>query len=92
LLRSLKGEAAQRSRLRVERVSASMASFLPPSMTQAPLSQKALRVVMSSTGVTSVLNGMRTRAYVEDSFGALRGALLPNVRPIYEAARRIQWP
>jgi aryl-alcohol dehydrogenase-like predicted oxidoreductase len=92
LLRSLKGEAAQRSRLRVERVSASMASFLPPSMAQTPLSQKALRVVMSSAGVTSVLNGMRTRAYVEDSFDTLRGALLPNVRPIYEAARRIQWP
>jgi hypothetical protein len=92
LLRSLKGEAAQRSRLRVERISATITPFMPPSMAHVPLSQKALGVVMSTPGVTSVLNGMRTPTYVEDSFGTLRGALLPNVRPIYEAARRIQWP
>jgi aryl-alcohol dehydrogenase-like predicted oxidoreductase len=91
LLKSLKGEAAERSRNRVEHISAAITPCLPPAITRIPLSQKALRVVMSTPGVTSVLNGMRTPAYVEDSFGTLREALLTNVRPIYEAARRIQW-
>ncbi|HSE59731.1 MAG TPA: aldo/keto reductase [Nitrospiraceae bacterium] len=91
LLKSLKSEAAERSRLRVERINNAMTSFLSPSMAQVPLSQKALLVVMSTPGVTSVLNGMRTEAYVEDSFGALRRTLISDVRPIYEAARRIQW-
>ena len=60
-------------------------------MAQVPLSQKALLIVMSTAGVTAVLNGMRTQAYVEDSFGPLRRTRLPNVHSIYEAARQIQW-
>jgi hypothetical protein len=91
LLKSLKGEAAERSRRRVERISEAITPLLPLSIARSPLSQKALRVVMSTPGVTCVLNGMRTRIYVDDSFGTLRGTLLPNVRPLYDAARQIQW-
>ena len=91
LLTSLKHEAATRSRLRVERISGAIASCLPSALAQASLSKKALLIVMSTAGVTSVLNGMRTQAYVEDSFDTLRRAFLPNVYPIYEAARRIRW-
>ncbi|MEX5214405.1 MAG: DUF255 domain-containing protein [Nitrospiraceae bacterium] len=92
LLRSLKGEAATRSRLRTDLITAAINPLLPPSMVQAPLSQKALRVVMSTPGVTAVLNGMRTKAYVEDSFATLRGTLFPQVTSIYEAASRIELP
>ena len=90
-LKSLKGEATERSRLRAERISKAITPLLPPSIARAPLSQKALLVVMNTPGVTCVLNGMRTRTYVEDSFGTVRGTLLPNIRPVYEAARQIQW-
>jgi len=35
-----------------------------------------------------VLNGMRTKAYVEDSLAVLHKVPLPDVRQIYEAMRR----
>ncbi|MGH7254894.1 MAG: hypothetical protein ACREI3_03870, partial [Nitrospirales bacterium] len=51
-----------------------------------PLSRKALWVLSSTPGVTCVLNGMRTRAYAEDSLGILQWSPLPEVRPMYDAA------
>ena len=54
------------------------------------LSRKALWVLASTPGVTCVLNGMRTPAYVADSMGILSWSPLPDVRPIYEAVRTIR--
>jgi hypothetical protein len=46
-------------------------------------------VLASTPGVTCVLNGMRTPAYVADSTVILSWSPLPDVHPIYEATRTI---
>jgi aryl-alcohol dehydrogenase-like predicted oxidoreductase len=53
-------------------VHAEIDPFLPASLRSATLSRKALSVLMNTPGVTSVLNGMRRRNWVEDSLGAMR--------------------
>jgi len=45
-------------------------------------------VLASTPGVTCVLNGMRTPAYVDDSLGILGWEPLPDVRRIYEAIKK----
>lgn len=46
--------------------------FLPETVRSETLSRKALAVLANTAGVTCVLNGMRTTAYVDDSLGVLR--------------------
>jgi aryl-alcohol dehydrogenase-like predicted oxidoreductase len=45
-----------------------------------------LWLLMSTPGVTSVLNGMRTPNHVEDSLAILKWERITDTRPIYEAA------
>lgn len=54
---------------------------LPPS--QHTLSQLALATLLNLPGVSCVLNGMRTPAYVDDSLGAL-GIELPDAKSLLE--------
>jgi uncharacterized protein len=87
LLGGLRREATERSRAKTASVLAILDPLLPETKHKESLSRKALWVLASTPGVTSVLNGMRSRDYVEDSLVILRWELLPAVRPLYEAVR-----
>jgi uncharacterized protein YyaL (SSP411 family)/aryl-alcohol dehydrogenase-like predicted oxidoreductase len=87
LLRGLRREAAERSRIRIDRLTSSINPLFPQEKRTQPLSRKALWTLTSTPGITSVLNGMRSRAYVEDSLAVLQWKELAGVRNIYEKAR-----
>jgi hypothetical protein len=53
------------------------------------LSRKALWVLASTPGISSVLVGMRRAAYVDDALGILRWPPLVPARPAYEAVRTL---
>ncbi|HPV84168.1 MAG TPA: hypothetical protein PK866_13615, partial [Nitrospira sp.] len=59
-------------------------AMLPAERGTATLSQKALWVLAGTPGVTSVLNGMRTPAYVEDALQILRWPPLAEWRAVYD--------
>ncbi len=88
LLKALQWEAAERSRLRSEDLHRTLNPLLPEETRKASLSQKALWTLASTPGVTAVLNGMRSPAYVEDALEILRWDLLPDPRRIYELFAR----
>ncbi|HJT19570.1 MAG TPA: aldo/keto reductase [Nitrospira sp.] len=87
LLRGLRHEATEKSLGRARHVAAVMDPLLPPDKRNQTLSRKALWIVSRTPGVTCVLNGMRSRTYVEDSLGILSWGELPGVSKIYEAIR-----
>jgi hypothetical protein len=87
LLGGLRREATERSRARTASISAALDPLLPEARHKESLSRKALWVLTSTKGVTSVLNGMRSRGYVEDSLAILKWELIPSTRPFYEAVR-----
>jgi aryl-alcohol dehydrogenase-like predicted oxidoreductase len=84
LLRTLHREASEKSRLRSDELHRTLNPLLPDERRTATLSQKALWVLASTPGVTSVLNGMRTPAYVEDALHILRWPPLPDWKPVYD--------
>ena len=86
LLRGFRREATLRSLAQTERVARTIDPLLPTSHRTASLSQKMLWLLMSTPGVTCVLNGMRTPKYVEDSLAILRWEPITDTQPIYEAA------
>jgi hypothetical protein len=92
LLRGLRREATERSRRRTAAVATAVDSVLPQVRRSESLSRKALWVLTGTPGVTSVLNGMRTPAYVEDSAGVLHWPLLESARSAYEVAKTIAFP
>ena len=87
LLGGLRREATERSRARTASVSAVLDPLLPEAKRRESLSRKALWVLASTPGVTSVLNGMRSRDYAEDSLAILRWEPVPAVRPLYEVVK-----
>ena len=89
LLGILRREAAQKSRTRTQRVAAAMDPLLPASKQRETLSRKALWVLISTPGVTCVLNGMRTLGYVEDSLGVLGWKPLENPEAFFKAVRDV---
>jgi len=62
--------------------------FLPPECRKESLSRKALAILMNTTGVTCVLNGMRQLDYVDDSLGVLRTPPFDLDLRLYEAFGR----
>jgi aryl-alcohol dehydrogenase-like predicted oxidoreductase len=84
LLRILHREASEKSRLRSDDLHRTINPLLPDARRSATLSQKALWILAGTPGVTSVLNGMRTPAYVEDALTILQWPPLPEWRPVYE--------
>lgn len=84
LLRTLHYEAAERSRLRAGEVHRALDPLLPESKRKASLSQKALWVLACTPGVTSVLVGMRSPAYVDDALEVLRWDSLSDPRRLYD--------
>ena len=87
LLGGLRREATERSRAKAAELTAILDPLLPETRRNQSLSQKALWLLASTPGVTSVLNGMRTRDYVEDSLAVLGWKPIPAVRSLYEAVR-----
>jgi aryl-alcohol dehydrogenase-like predicted oxidoreductase len=85
LLGGLRREATERSRAKTASVSAILNPLLPEARRTESMSRKALWVVASTPGVTAVLNGMRTRDYVEDSLAIIRWEPAQAVKPLYEA-------
>ncbi|MBH0201182.1 MAG: DUF255 domain-containing protein [Nitrospira sp.] len=89
LLRGFRRDATMRSRTQTERVARAIDPLLPVARRTASLSQKMLWLLASTPGVTCVLNGMRTPAYVEDSAAILKWEPITDTRPIYDAAPTI---
>jgi hypothetical protein len=89
LFNAMRREAVLKSRATTAAIANVLDSFLPLARLGEPLSRKALWVVASTPGVSCVLNGMRTPAYVADSMTVLGWAPLPEVRRIYEALRAV---
>lgn len=87
LLVELGRRAGERSQAESRRVATAIDPFLPPEQRGETLSRKAIWVLASTPGVTSVLNGMRTAAYVEDALGVLHWPPLSSVLPVYQALR-----
>ncbi len=92
LLRGVRREATERSRARTGMVSTAIDPLLPLSRGAHSLSRKVLWILASTPGVSCVLNGMRTPAYVEDALEVLRWEPLRNVRSLYEKAGTIAFP
>jgi|CXWL01.1.fsa_nt_gi uncharacterized protein YyaL (SSP411 family)/aryl-alcohol dehydrogenase-like predicted oxidoreductase len=84
LLKILRRDATVKSRQITGQIDELVNHFIPEGRKQESLSRKALWILASTHGVTAVLNGMRTPAYVDDSMEILRWAPLPVVKPLYE--------
>jgi aryl-alcohol dehydrogenase-like predicted oxidoreductase len=89
-LGGLRREATERSRAKTASVSAVLDPLLLETRRTESLSRKALWVLASIPGVTSVLNGMRSRDYVEDSLAVMGWEPLTGVKQIFEGiAQRV---
>jgi aryl-alcohol dehydrogenase-like predicted oxidoreductase len=84
LMGGLRREATERSRAKTALVSAALDPLLPEARRGESLSRKALWVLASTPGVTSVLNGMRSPAYADDSLAVMGWEPLTGVRQIFE--------
>jgi len=87
LLGELRRQAALKSQQAAAGIAAAVDPLLPPERRGESLSRKALWVVASTPGVSCVLNGMRTAAYVDDALGILSWPALPDPIAVYEAVR-----
>jgi aryl-alcohol dehydrogenase-like predicted oxidoreductase len=89
LMREMRRQAAERSQEHNSEILAAIDPLLPERRRGESLSRKALWTVASTPGVTCVLNGMRSEAYVEDSLGVLHWPKLEDVQPLYRAAQTL---
>jgi uncharacterized protein len=89
LLAVFRREAAEKSRARTRHVAAVLNPLLPESKRKESMSRKALWVLASTPGITSVLNGMRTIRYVEDSTAVLGWTPLSDPGAVYKAMRNV---
>jgi uncharacterized protein YyaL (SSP411 family)/aryl-alcohol dehydrogenase-like predicted oxidoreductase len=84
LLRGLRREATERSRKKNASASGILDPLLPETRRRESLSRKALWVLTSTPGVTSVLNGMRSPAYADDSLAVMGWEPLTGVQQIFD--------
>jgi len=87
LLGELRRQAALKSQEAIAGVVAALDPRLPADRRGESLSRKALWVVASTQGVSSVLNGMRAPAYVDDALGILAWPPLEDPIAVYDAVR-----
>jgi hypothetical protein len=92
LLLALRKRAADRSRRRTLAIGRDIDARLPPERRVAPLSQKALSVVRSVPGVTTVLVGMRETPYVADALAMMGAPPLDAPEEILRAAGAVELP
>ncbi len=90
LLASITSRAADRSRARAIQLSLAVDPLLPAESRSLPLSQKALLVLCSTPGVTSVLVGMRDPDYVEDAIAMMGLPRIADVEPVLEASSAVE--
>jgi aryl-alcohol dehydrogenase-like predicted oxidoreductase len=90
LLGGLRREATERSRTKTASVSASLDPLLPEARRRESLSRKALWVLASTPGVTCVLNGMRSPAYVDDSLAVMGWEPLTGVKQVFESLAQVR--
>ena len=83
----IRRRAAENSRAAASSVEAIVDPLLLPERRSEPLSRKALWVVASTPGVSSVLVGMRSPAYVRDATEVLAFSALPDPIAVYRAVR-----
>jgi uncharacterized protein len=91
LLRELRREATIKSREKTTVITKAIDPLLPEAHRTESLSHKALWVLVSTPGVTCVLNGMRTPPYVDDSLAVLGWTPLTDVRAIYESVKQLRF-
>jgi uncharacterized protein len=84
LLRGLRREATERSRMKTSSISDALNPLLPDAKRRESLSRKALWVLASTPGITCVLNGMRSPAYVDDSLAVMGWESLAGVKTVFE--------
>ena len=89
LLGVFRREASEKSRARTQQVAAVLNPLLPDSKRLESMSRKALWVLVSTPGVTSVLNGMRTVRYVKDSTAVLGWTPLSDPGAVYRAMKNV---
>jgi uncharacterized protein YyaL (SSP411 family)/aryl-alcohol dehydrogenase-like predicted oxidoreductase len=85
LLGEIRRRAAEKTRERAQEVAAVIDPLLPAERRSESLSRKALWIVASTPGVSSVLVGMRRPPYVDDALGVLPWPPLGDVAPVYQA-------
>jgi aryl-alcohol dehydrogenase-like predicted oxidoreductase len=90
LLQAFRARAARQSQAASNRVTAALNPHLPLARRGESLSRKALWVLVSTPGVSTVLLGMRHPDYVTDGLEALKWPPLGDVRRIYEAMRGVR--
>ncbi len=92
LLAAFRREGARQSRALTDAVEGAIDPWLPAERRGEPLSRKALWVLASTPGVSTVLVGMRRPAYVDDALGIVGWPPLVDARPVYEAVRGLALP
>lgn len=90
LLKLLRRHATEKSLARTREVARAIDPHLPDPHQRESLSRKALWILTSTPGVTCVLNGMRTPAYVDDSLAILSWTNISEVQSIFEAVRSLR--
>jgi hypothetical protein len=90
LFGSLRKRAADRSRARADRLHLALRGTIPEPQQSAPLSQKALSVLVNTRGVSSVLVGMRQRRYVDDALAATSAPAPTDAPAVYRAIESVQ--
>jgi len=84
LLRGLRHEASELSRSRTAAVAHAINPLLPEARRSESLSRKALWILAGTSGITCVLNGMRTTQYVDDALPVLRWEPFTNSMTVYQ--------
>ncbi|HEX4334431.1 MAG TPA: aldo/keto reductase [Polyangiaceae bacterium] len=92
LLLALRKRAADRSRRRTLTIGRTLDPLLPAERRTTPLSQKALSVVRSVPGVTTVLVGMRETPYVADALAMMGAPPLDGTSAILRACAALDLP
>jgi hypothetical protein len=85
LFGALRSRARDRSKRNARALSAGIDPRLPPELRTAPLAWKALHGVSSFSGMTTVLVGMRSTAYVENVLPVLALAPIANADAVLDA-------
>jgi len=86
-LAELRRRAAEKSRARSAQLEAVIDPLLPPERRKESLSRKALWVVASTPGVSSVLAGLRDPDYVRDALAVLSWPPLGDPAAVFRAVR-----
>ena len=88
LLQAIARESSRRSRSRRASSSEAIAPLLAAARRDESLSRKAIWVLGSTPGITSVLVGMRRVEYVKDALGVLAWSPLPDPLEVYRRVKR----